>query len=148
MYETSRQSQVNRGRKIGYHTHRHTDTDGTTERLKQVKVTGPARGGGNAQWLWRRRREWRAARYGRRCRRGVAWGRGEGDISMTYFQFYVLARARLCACVWCVCVRVSVCVRVCLCVYNETDAGRRVGARREKGERRYARVSPQGCSNN
>lgn len=48
MYETSRQSQVNRGRKIGYHTHRHTDTDGTTKRLKQVKVTGPARGGGNA----------------------------------------------------------------------------------------------------
>jgi len=46
MYETSRQSQVSRGRKIGYHTHRHTDTDGTTKRLKQVKVTGPARGGG------------------------------------------------------------------------------------------------------
>lgn len=46
MYETSRQSQVSRGCKIGYHTHRHTDTDGTTKRLKQVKVTGPARGGG------------------------------------------------------------------------------------------------------
>lgn len=31
---------------IRYHTHRHTDTDGTTKRLKQVKVTGPAWGGG------------------------------------------------------------------------------------------------------
>lgn len=45
MYETSRQSQVSRGRKIRYHTHRHTDTNGTTKRLKQVKVTGPAWGG-------------------------------------------------------------------------------------------------------
>lgn len=45
MYETSRRSRVSRGRKIGYHTHRHTDTDGTTKRLKQVKVTGPARSG-------------------------------------------------------------------------------------------------------
>lgn len=45
MYETSVWSRVNRGRKIGYHTHRHTDTDGTPKRLKQVKVTGPADSG-------------------------------------------------------------------------------------------------------
>lgn len=93
MYETSRQSQVSCGRKIGYHTHRHTDTDGTTKRLKQVKVTGPARGGGKRVMAVAAATAAVAvvATAAEEAEEATAWlysqRRGIGGISMTYFQF-------------------------------------------------------------